>query len=131
MEEGRQLAAVIKLSTHSDLHLSVPETNLPQDMKFTATVSFQQDYVKMMYQRALEHHTPDKNDTFCDAIISARNEAAAEDHWMLPDLREQNILNAVFDLFSAGSETTKMSLRWLFVFHVQTHGHAGKDEERS
>ena len=79
------------------------------------TLQHQWGYIEKMYKHAESKYTQGKNETFCDAIITAKNEAVADENWMLPYLKQQNILNTVADLFSAGSDTTRLSLRWIFL----------------
>ena len=75
----------------------------------------QWEYIEQMYKQAEDRYTEGKNESFCDAIITAKKEAVAVENWMLPYLTRQNLMNAVFDLFSAGSDTTKRTLRWIFL----------------
>ena len=83
--------------------------------EFVGTINYQRDYIEMMYKRALDNYTDGKNETFCDAMITAKKEAEAEENWMLPHLKPQNMYNAVSDLFGAGTDTTRMTLRWIFI----------------
>ena len=53
---------------------------------------------------------------FTDAMIFAKKEAEAEDSNDAKYLKDSNIVNSVLDLFSAGSETTKMTLLWVLLF---------------
>ena len=53
---------------------------------------------------------------FLDAIIAAKKEAEAEDSSDTKYLKDENIVSSVTDLFGAGSETTKLTLLWVFLF---------------
>ena len=88
---------------------------LRQWQEFTWSVKFQNDYVEKMYEIRLANYKEGKDDTFTDAIITAKMEAEADENWMQPYLKKQNILNTIIDLFGAGIETTKVSLRWLIL----------------
>lgn len=81
----------------------------------TSSIRFQWDYVEKMYQKRLESYSQGKTDTFCDAVITAKIEAEAEENWMLPYLKPRNVMNTITDLFGAGVDTTKMSLKWVFL----------------
>jgi cytochrome P450 len=83
--------------------------------EFMNTINYQRDYIELMYKRALENYTDGKNETFCDAMITAKKEAELEENWMLPYLKPQNMYNAVSDLFAAGTDTTRMTLGWVFI----------------
>ena len=78
-------------------------------------IHHQWEYVELMFRRAENRYTEGKNESFCDAIITARKEAEAEDNWMLPHLKALNIRNTVTDMFTAGTDTTRFSLRWIFL----------------
>ena len=82
---------------------------------FRQTVEYQRYYIKTMYDRSLKEYTDGKNETFCDAMISAKKEAELEESWMAPYLKQQNLYYAVSDLFSAGTDTTRMTLCWFFL----------------
>ena len=84
--------------------------------EFLDTVNYQMDFIELMYQRAEENYTEGKNETFCDAIITAKREAETEENWLLPFLKPQNMYNVVSDLFSAGTDTTRNTLCWIFIF---------------
>ena len=79
-------------------------------------VEFQRNFVGKRFQKAIDgFDTNHERDSFCAAILTAKREAEAEEHWMLPHLHPNNLKNVVQDLFGAGSETTKTTLRWLLL----------------
>ncbi|CAG2165254.1 unnamed protein product [Oppiella nova] len=52
---------------------------------------------------------------FCDALISAKNEALRGHKESSPYLTDDNLAMAVFDLFIAGSESSENSFQWMLL----------------
>jgi cytochrome P450 len=72
-------------------------------------------YVDEMFEKAEKNYEDGKNESFCDAIIGAKKETEEHENWMLPYLNNDNLHNVVLNLFTAGSDTTRISLQWIFV----------------
>ncbi|CAG2179575.1 unnamed protein product, partial [Oppiella nova] len=53
---------------------------------------------------------------FCDALITAKNEALREGKESAPYLTDENLTLVVFDLFFAGTDTSQMTFQWLLLF---------------
>ncbi|CAG2161472.1 unnamed protein product [Oppiella nova] len=53
---------------------------------------------------------------FCDALISAKNEALRDHKESARYLTDNNLAMAVFDLFLAGTDTSQITLRWMLLF---------------
>ena len=53
---------------------------------------------------------------FCDALITAKNEALREGKESAPYLTDDNLALVVFDLFLAGTDTSQMTFQWLLLF---------------
>ena len=54
--------------------------------------------------------------TFCHALVSAQREAEEEDKEISKFLTTNNLMNVVGDLFFAGTDTSKNTLGWIFLF---------------
>lgn len=68
------------------------------------------------YQEHLETFSDEQIRDFTDAMIFAKKEAEAENSHDSKYLTDINVTNAVLNLFSAGSDTTRATLLWLFLF---------------
>jgi cytochrome P450 len=72
-------------------------------------------FVRVIYRRALSEDRQEDT-SFCHAFIRAKEEAAGKnDKTMVRAMDEENILNAISDLFIAGTETTKTTLKWMII----------------
>ena len=49
---------------------------------------------------------------FCDALISAKNEALEEGKEWAPHLKDNNLALALLDVFLAGTDTSQMTFKW-------------------
>jgi len=76
-------------------------------------------YKKMLYKQIEDHEStyqPDITRDIVDAFIWTRETAEKEeDADIYSHLTRDNIMNAITDLFQAGSETTKTTLHWFFL----------------
>ena len=52
---------------------------------------------------------------FCDALITAKNEALREGKESAPYLTDENLAMTIFDLFFAGTDTSQQTFQWLFI----------------
>jgi cytochrome P450 len=68
-----------------------------------------------MFKRAEENHTSGKNDSFCDALISARKETESHVSGVSSYLKNENLHNAILDLFAAGIDTSLLTTKWIML----------------
>ena len=76
------------------------------------------NYDDRMNQNQSESNSNEKDAgvrDFCDALIAAKREAEENDSQAAPHLTSDNLKNVVQNLFQAGTETTRMTLNWLFL----------------
>jgi cytochrome P450 len=52
---------------------------------------------------------------FCDALITAKNEALREGKESTPYLTDENLAMTIFDLFFAGTDTSQQTFQWLLI----------------
>ncbi|CAG2172361.1 unnamed protein product, partial [Oppiella nova] len=52
---------------------------------------------------------------FCDALITAKNEALSEGKESAPYLTDGNLAMTIFDLFFAGTDTSQQTFQWLLI----------------
>ncbi|CAG2181430.1 unnamed protein product, partial [Oppiella nova] len=52
---------------------------------------------------------------FCDALITAKNEALREGKESAPYLTDENLAMTIFDLFFAGTDTSQQTFQWLLI----------------
>ena len=83
--------------------------------KFQKAKEFQEQFLESRFNECQEKFDGDNESVsnFCEALIAAENESSEEDRKYL---RRQNIMNSVGDLFFAGSDTTRSTLCWIFLF---------------
>lgn len=84
--------------------------------EFYDAILTQRNYTSEQYREHLESYSDGTIRDFTDAMIFAKKEAEAEDSNDSKYLKDENVVNAVLDLFAAGSETTKLTLLWAFLF---------------
>ena len=72
--------------------------------------------VKQKYDKHLEDYDPSIERDFCDALISAKNDALREGKESAPYLNDINLSMCIFDLFLAGTDTSQQTFRWLLLF---------------
>ncbi|CAG2122636.1 unnamed protein product, partial [Medioppia subpectinata] len=62
-------------------------------------------------------HSGDHSDAierdFCDALISAKNDALRDGKESAPYLTDQNLAMIIYDLFFAGNDTTQRTFQWI------------------
>ena len=67
----------------------------------------------------LKNHYKDYEETierdFCDAFISAKNDALREGKESAPYLKDENLAMIAFDIFIAGTETSRLTFRWFLL----------------
>lgn len=80
------------------------------------TTGLQRDFALRQYKEHVTNYSDEAIRDFTDAMIFAKMEAEAEDSSDSKYLKDANVVNAVLDLFSAGSETTRLTLLWVFLF---------------
>ena len=80
------------------------------------TTKIQREYAMKQHKEHLDTYAGGTIRDFTDAMIAAKREAEAEDSTDCKYLKDENIINSVLDMFYAGSETTKMTLLWVFLF---------------
>ncbi|CAG2172180.1 unnamed protein product [Oppiella nova] len=72
-----------------------------------------------MIRNKFKPHYDDYSDAierdFCDALISAKNEALREGKESAPYLTDDNLAMAVFDLFFAGTDTSQQTFQWILL----------------
>ena len=73
-----------------------------------------------LLKNKFQSHYKDYDDSvvrdFCDALISAKNDALREGKESAPYLNDTNLTLAVFDLFLAGTETSQSTFNWTLLF---------------
>lgn len=84
--------------------------------KIHHVIGVQRNFSKREYKQHQATYTEGVIRDFMDAMISAKKEAEAEDSSDSKYLNDMNVVNAVLDLFGAGSETTKITLHWVLLF---------------
>lgn len=84
--------------------------------RFTETKEFQRGFVRDRYNESLESFDGTNISTFCQAVISAQRDAEDDDKDIRRFMTPGNLHNVVFDLFFAGTDTTKNTLAWIFLF---------------
>ncbi|XP_054165759.1 steroid 17-alpha-hydroxylase/17,20 lyase-like [Oppia nitens] len=52
---------------------------------------------------------------FCDALISAKNDALREGKESAPYLTDNNLVMAIFDIFFAGTDTSQRTFQWMLL----------------
>ena len=52
---------------------------------------------------------------FCDALITAKNEALREGKESAPYLTDDNLAMTIFDLFFAGTDTSQQTFQWILL----------------
>ena len=82
-------------------------------------VNSQRGFATRQYREHLASYTEGVIRDFMDAMICAKREAEVEDSNDSKYLKDQNIVNSVLDLFSAGSDTTKLTLWWSLLFFAE------------
>ena len=83
--------------------------------QFQKNSDWSNDYIEKMYEESSKNYVGQEIRTFCHAIIAAKEEAEAEDNWILKYMKPGNMLNIVHNMFQAGADTTIVTLRWLFL----------------
>ena len=84
--------------------------------KMLHTSLVQREFGTRQYKEHMASYSDESIRDFTDAMICAKKEAEAEDSNDSKYLKDPNIVNSVLDLFGAGSETTKLTLLWVFLF---------------
>ena len=85
------------------------------------------DLVQMINDRFISHYKEyDKSSErdFCDALISAKNDALREGKESAPYLTDVNLAMSIFDLFFAGTDTSQQTFQWLLLllaYYPETH----------
>lgn len=82
---------------------------------FIETKEFQRSFVKSRYDEALASFDGSNIRTFCEAVIAAERDATSEDKEIARYMTTNNLHNVIFDLFFAGTDTTKNTLAWIFL----------------
>ncbi|CAG2183102.1 unnamed protein product, partial [Oppiella nova] len=59
---------------------------------------------------------------FCDALITAKNEALREGKESAPYLTDTNLTMTVMDLFMAGTDTSQQSFQWMVLLMTYYQG---------
>ena len=91
--------------------------------KITEIVDAQQSFAVREYNEHQRTYTEGVIRDFTDAMIFAKKEAEAEDSNDAKYLKDRNIVNSVIELFSAGSETTVLTLLWILMFLAEYQEH--------
>ena len=77
------------------------------------------ELVEMM-QAKFKSHYNDYDESierdFCDALISAKNDALREGKESAPYLTDANLAMCIFDLFIAGTDTSQETFNWILLF---------------
>ncbi|CAG2171338.1 unnamed protein product, partial [Oppiella nova] len=75
--------------------------------------------VKDLIRHKYHNHCNDYSDgierDFCDALISAKNEALREGKESVPYLTDDNLSMIIYDLFFAGNDTTQRTFQWIIL----------------
>jgi cytochrome P450 len=79
------------------------------------TILFQKNFMKLKFHEHMKDFDKQNIRDFTDALLMSRREAEEEDSKNLEYLHDQNIINSVLLLFSAGSETSRVALSWAFL----------------
>ena len=83
---------------------------------FRDNISFQKAFAKKKYDEHVETFDGVNIRDFTDALLMAKKEAEEEEKESQKYLHPMNIMNSVTVLFSAGSETSRLTLMWCFLF---------------
>ena len=73
---------------------------------------------KYQYEQMKRHEDtfdPSEIRDFCDALLSAKAEAETENSKDVKYLDINRLTNVLFDIFLAGTDTTRMTLQWAFL----------------
>ena len=73
-----------------------------------------------MMKNKFRFHYEDYNESvirdFCDALISAKNDALNEGKESAPYLTDENLAMTVYDLYFAGTDTSHHIFQWILLF---------------
>ena len=83
--------------------------------KFMDNIAVQSDISKRHYEEHVKTFDGHNIRDFTDAMLFAKKEAEDEEKESQKYLYPKNLMNAVLLLFVAGSETTRMTLLWIFL----------------
>jgi cytochrome P450 len=83
---------------------------------------FQKRFTQERFQEHLESFDGENIRDFCDALLLSRKEAEKEVRGNSEYLHDRNLMNSVLLLFSAGSETSRITLLWAVLFIANDYG---------
>lgn len=78
-----------------------------------------EDLTKFTKERFLEaaaNRVPGLISNFCDSLLSAKERALKENKESAPFLTDDNLNTVLVDMFTAGTDPTQFSLRWVFLY---------------
>lgn len=87
-----------------------------QWQRFQESHRFQEKFVEQRFRECNESFDGTNVTNFCQAVIAAKKEAEEEDRETSVYMTTKNMRNVVFDLFFAGTDTTKHTMCWIFLF---------------
>ncbi|CAG2119682.1 unnamed protein product [Medioppia subpectinata] len=74
------------------------------------------DMLKNKFVKHYEDFDESSQRDFCDALISAKNDALRDGKESAPYLTDDNLSMTIFDLFFAGTDTSQQTFQWLLLF---------------
>ncbi|CAG2113637.1 unnamed protein product [Medioppia subpectinata] len=74
------------------------------------------DMLKNKFVKHYEDFDESSQRDFCDALISAKNDALRDGKESAPYLTDDNLALTIFDLFFAGTDTSQQTFQWLLLF---------------
>ncbi|CAG2102534.1 unnamed protein product, partial [Medioppia subpectinata] len=74
------------------------------------------DIIKKKYIKHYDDYNESIERDFCDALISAKNDALRDGKESAPYLTDTNLSMAIFNMFFAGTDTSQMTFQWVLLF---------------
>ena len=71
------------------------------------------NYNNGIFKNHLKDHDDSIERDFCDALITAKNEALRVGKESIPYLTDRNLAASVLDLFVAGTDTSQLTFQWM------------------